>query len=195
MNKRDFLKKSGLGALGMLAAPAVLNAKAISKSPEGKLRTAHIGVGNMGGEDLRDISSHAEVEVVALCDVDAINLSAARKKHPGARVFFDYRVMLNEMADEIDAVIVSTPDHTHAPASLFAMNKGKHVYCQKPLTHYVSESREMDRVAREKNLITQMGIQVHSFYDYMLATLLIQDGIIGKVHTCLLYTSPSPRDA
>lgn len=183
MNKRDFLKKTGIGALGMLAAPSILNAKAISKSPEGKLRTAHIGVGNMGAEDLRDISSHSEVQVVALCDVDAVNLSAARKKHPGARVFFDYRVMLDEMGDDIDAVIVSTPDHTHAPASLYAMNKGKNVYCQKPLTHYVSESREMDKVAREKGLVTQMGIQVHSFYDYMLATLLIQDGIIGKVHT------------
>lgn len=181
MNKRDFLKKSGIGALGLMAAPSVLNAK--TTAPEGKLRTAHIGVGNMGGEDLRDISSHDEVEVVALCDVDAINLSKARKLHPGARVFFDYRVMLDEMADEIDAVIVSTPDHTHAPASLLAMKKNKHVYCQKPLTHYVSESREMNKLAAEKGVITQMGIQVHSFYDYMLATLLIQDGIIGKVKT------------
>ena len=182
MNKRDFLKKSGIGALGLMAAPSMLNAKT-NQSPDGKLRTAHIGVGNMGGEDLRDISSHADVEVVALCDVDAINLSAARKLHPKARVFFDYRVMLDEMADEIDSVIVSTPDHTHAPASLYAMNKGKNVYCQKPLTHYVAESREMKKVAEEKGLVTQMGIQVHSFYDYMLATLLIQDGIIGKVHT------------
>src|SRR5690606_38170912 len=103
--------------------------------------------------------------------------------HPGARVFFDYRAMLEEMGDEIDAVIVSTPDHTHAPASLMAMNMNKPVYCQKPLSHYVSESREMKRVAAEKGLVTQMGIQVHSFYDYKLATLLIQSGIIGKVHT------------
>ncbi len=97
--------------------------------------------------------------------------------------FFDYRVMLEEMGDEIDVVIVSTPDHTHAPASLLAMEMDKAVYCQKPLTHYVSESREMKKVAEEKGLITQMGIQVHSFYDYKLATLLIQSGIIGKVHT------------
>ena len=183
MNKRDFLKKSGIGALGMLAVPAALNAKTGSTSADGKLRTAHIGVGNMGGEDLRDIASHPEVKVVALCDVDAINLSSARKKHPEARVFFDYRVMLEEMANEIDAVIVSTPDHTHAPASLKAMEMGKNVYCQKPLPHYVAESRAMKQLAEEKNLVTQMGIQVHSFYDYMLATLLIQDGIIGKVHT------------
>ena len=181
MNKRDFLKKSGIGILGALAAPALL--KAQSKAPSDRLRTAHIGVGNMGGEDLRDIASHPQVDVVALCDVDAINLSAARKLHPTARVFFDYRVMLKEMADEIDAVIVSTPDHTHAPASLMAMKMNKNVYCQKPLTHYVAESRAMKKMADEKGLVTQMGIQVHSFYDYKLATLLIQDGIIGKVHT------------
>ena len=182
MNKRDFLKKGGIGVLGALAAPSLLQAK-MKNNPEGRLRTAHIGVGNMGGEDLRDISSHPQVDVVALCDVDAVNLSAARKLHPKARVFFDYRVMLDDMKDDIDAVIVSTPDHTHAPASLMAMEMGKNVYCQKPLTHYVAESRAMKKMAADKNLITQMGIQVHSFYDYKLATLLIQDGIIGKVHT------------
>ncbi|MEM1260649.1 MAG: Gfo/Idh/MocA family oxidoreductase, partial [Bacteroidota bacterium] len=182
MNKRDFLKKSGIGVLGALAAPSLLQANT-KTSPDGQVRTAHIGVGNMGGEDLRDISSHPQVDVVALCDVDALNLSAARKLHPKARVFFDYRVMLEEMKDDIDAVIVSTPDHTHAPASLMAMEMGKNVYCQKPLTHYVAESRAMKKMAADKKLITQMGIQVHSFYDYKLATLLIQDGIIGKVHT------------
>ena len=185
MNKRDFLKKSGIGALGVLAAPSILSANEKLKTlkPDDRLRTAHIGVGNMGAADLNDISSHPQVDVVALCDVDAINLSEARKKHLKARVFFDYRVMLNEMGNEIDAVIVSTPDHTHAPASLLAMEMGKNVYCQKPLTHYVAESRAMKKMAAEKNLVTQMGIQVHSFYDYILATLLIQDGIIGKVHT------------
>ena len=95
-------------------------------------KVGFIGVGNMGGEDLRDISSHPQVDVVALCDVDAVNLSAARKLHPKARVFFDYRVMLQEMKDDLDAVIVSTPDHTHAPASLMAMEMGKNVYCQNP---------------------------------------------------------------
>lgn len=184
-DRRDFLKKSGVGALGLLAAPSVLSAneKLRTIKPDGRIRTAHIGVANMGAADLNDISSHSQVDVVALCDVDAINLSTARKQHPKARVFFDYRVMLDEMADEIDAVIVSTPDHTHAPASLMAMEMDKHVYCQKPLTHYVSESRAMKKMAQDKGLVTQMGIQVHSFYDYKLATLLIQDGIIGKVHT------------
>src|SRR5690625_7344603 len=76
--------------------------------------------------------------------------------------------MLNTMENQIDAVVVSTPDHNHAPISLMAMEMNKNVYCQKPLAQYVSETREMDKVAREKNLVTQMGIQVHSFYDYVL---------------------------
>ena len=148
-----------------------------------RIRTAHIGVGNMGSEDLRDISSHAKVDVVALCDVDASYLKAASELHPKAKLYADYRKMLSDMENEIDAVIVSTPDHTHAPASLMAMNFNKPVYCQKPLTHTVSEARAMQKLAEEKDLVTQMGIQVHSFYDYKLATLLIQSGIIGKVHT------------
>src|SRR5690625_5435420 len=82
--------------------------------------------------------------------------------------------MLNAIEDQIDAVVVSTPDHNHAPISLMAMEMNKNVYCQKPLAQYVSETREMDKVAREKNLVTQMGIQVHSFYDYVLATELIR---------------------
>ncbi|MFD1162604.1 Gfo/Idh/MocA family protein [Hwangdonia seohaensis] len=181
MNKRDFLKKSGLGVAGLAIAPTLLMSAA--KTKNGRLRTAHIGVGNMGLADLKDTASHPLVDVTALCDVDSNFLNEAKKLYPNAKTFSDYRVMLKEMEDEIDAVIVSTPDHTHAPASMLAMNMNKPVYCQKPLTHHVSEARAMSQLAKEKNLVTQMGIQVHSFYDYKLATLLIQSGIIGKVHT------------
>ncbi|MCK5442606.1 MAG: Gfo/Idh/MocA family oxidoreductase [Maribacter sp.] len=178
-DRRDFVKKSSLGMLGLALAPSI-----ISKiGPHNRLRTAHIGVGGMGGEDLKAISSHPLVDVAALCDVDSTRLAAAKKMHPNAKVFSDYRVMLQVMGDDIDAVVVSTPDHTHAPASMMAMNMNKPVYCQKPLTHHVTEARDMKKLAAEKNLVTQMGIQVHSFYDYKLATLLIQSGIIGKVHT------------
>lgn len=137
----------------------------------------------MGGADLKAISSHPSVDVVALCDVDTNNLAEAQKLHPQAKTFSDYRVLFQEMSDGIDAVIVSTPDHTHAPASMMAMKMEKPVYCQKPLTHYVSEAREMKKLAEEKGLVSQMGIQVHSFYDYRLATRMIQSGIVGKVHT------------
>ncbi|EKF56275.1 oxidoreductase domain-containing protein [Galbibacter marinus] len=179
MNKREFLKKSSLGTLGLMLVPALAEAALKGKT----IRTAHIGLGVMGKEDLKAIASHKSVEVVALCDVDSNLLAQAKALYPNAKTYSDYRTMLSEMEKQIDAVVVSTPDHTHAPASMLAMELDKAVYCQKPLTHYVSESRAMNKLAADKKLVTQMGIQVHSFYDYKLATLLIQSGIIGKVHT------------
>ncbi|MEM9921677.1 MAG: Gfo/Idh/MocA family oxidoreductase [Bacteroidota bacterium] len=154
-----------------------------------RIRTAHIGVGNMGLEDLNAVASHPSVVVTALCDVDGKALKTAQKQFPEAKVFTDYRKLFDQMESAIDAVIISTPDHTHAPASIMAMNMGKPVYCQKPLTHHVTEARAMKKLAAEKKLITQMGIQVHSFYDYKLATMLIRGGIIGKVK-CVRAWSP-----
>lgn len=179
MKRRSFLKSTAAMASSLTLLPSSVWALA----KDGKLRTAHIGVGGMGAADLEAISSHKLVEVTALCDVDSMMLAAAKKLHPKAKTFSDYRKMLTEIGGDIDAVIVSTPDHTHAPASMMAMGMGKPVYCQKPLTHHVTEARAMRKLAEEQNLVTQMGIQVHSFYDYKLATLLIQSGIIGKVKT------------
>ena len=178
MNRRKFIK--GAAALSSIAFLPSASWAAIKQT---KLRTAHIGVGGMGMEDLKSITSHSAVDVVALCDVDTNNLKVASNRHPNAKAFTDYRKMLDRLSGDIDAVVVSTPDHTHAPASIQAMEMGKAVYCQKPLTHHVTESRQMAQLAKDKNLVTQMGIQVHSFYDYKLATLLIQSGIIGKVST------------
>ena len=175
-NRRNFIKSSAA-----LASLSVLPTSLWASTKNKRLRTAHIGVGGMGLEDLNDIASHKSVDVTALCDVDSNALKAASKLYPNAKVYKDYRVMFKEIAESIDAVIVSSPDHTHAPASMMAMELNKSVYCQKPLTHHVSEARAMRKLAAEKNIITQMGIQVHSFYDYKLATLLIQSGIIGKV--------------
>ena len=179
MKKREFLKKSALAASGIALMPSLVNCAAKGK----RFRTAHIGLGFQGLEDLRDTASHEMVKVVALCDVDAKNLAVASEKYPKAKTYADYRILLEEMGRKIDAVIVSTPDHSHAPASIMAMEKDIPVYCQKPLTHHVTEARAMRKMAEEKGLVTQMGIQVHSFYDYKLATLLIQSGIIGKVST------------
>ena len=178
MKKRDFLKTSAT-ALSVAFLP-----KASWALPsQQRVRTAHIGVGGMGLEDLNAIASHPQVTVAALCDVDQRALDKAHALFPEAKVFKDYREMYAQYASQIDAVVVSTPDHTHAPASLMGMEKNKPVYCQKPLTHHVTEARAMKKMAADKNLVTQMGIQVHSFYDYKLATQLIQGGIIGKVHT------------
>tara|TARA_A100000171_G_scaffold49234_1_gene57878 strand:+ start:1234 stop:2562 length:1329 start_codon:yes stop_codon:yes gene_type:complete len=176
MNKRDFLKSAAI-----ITSASMLPSSLWALAKNDKLRTAHIGVGGMGMEDLKAIASHPAVEVIALCDVDAKNLAAALKMHPKAKTYTDYRQMLKEIGSDIDAVVVSTPDHTHAPASMMAMEMNKPVYCQKPLTHHVTEARAMRKMAEEKNLVTQMGIQVHSFYDYKLGTALIQSGIIGKV--------------
>lgn len=197
MNKREFLKNAAA-----LSSLAILPTDSWSLSADKRLRTAHVGLGAMGKEDLKSISSHSHVDVVALCDVDSDILAEVKSRFPKAKTYKDYRVMLKEMSKEIDAVIVSTPDHTHAPASIMAMEMNKPVYCQKPLTHYVKEARAMDKLAKDKKLVTQMGIQVHSFYDYKLATLLIQSGIVGKVHTVRAwspknwgYNGPIPESA
>ncbi len=194
-NRRNFIKSATA-----LASVSLLPSSLWAHSKNNRLRTAHIGVGGMGASDLKDISSHPSVDVVALCDVDSNALEAAQKLHPGAKVYKDYRELFKEMKEGIDAVVVSTPDHTHAPASMLAMEMDKPVYCQKPLTHHVSEARAMRKMASDKNLVTQMGIQVHSFYDYKLATQLIQAGIIGKVSSVRAwspknwgYDGPKPK--
>jgi predicted dehydrogenase len=184
MEKRDFLKSVALG-VGASLLPGPLHAFGAKET----LRTAHVGVGNMGFEDLKAIAAHPNVVVTALCDVDSNYLKKAQALFPKAKIFKDYRQMFGAISNEIDAVIVSTPDHTHAPVSLLAMENNKAVYCQKPLTHYVSESRELRQLAKQKGLITQMGIQVHSFYDYQLATLMIRKGAIGKVRKVIAWSN------
>ena len=174
--RRDFLKTSVV-----LAAGGIWPQFAYSASPNGKLRTAHIGVGGMGAGDLGSVASHKMVEVAALCDVDSSRLRDAHSKHPPAKTFSDYRELFAEMADSIDAVVVSTPDHTHAPAAMSALNHNKPVYCQKPLTHEVFEARQLRLVSEKKALPTQMGIQVHSSTIYRRAVAMIQSGVIGKV--------------
>lgn len=176
LSRRRFLATS---AAATSALAVGRSAKAIA--PSDKLRTAHIGVGGMGGGDLRSVASHTNVEVVALCDVDEGELGKAAKSHPAAKTFVDYREMFDTLAKDVDAVVVSTPDHTHAPAAMSALLLDKHVYCQKPLTHEVFEARRLREVAAERDLVTQMGIQVHGSSQYRTATKAIQDGLIGKV--------------
>lgn len=176
LKRREFLTASAAfavyGALGRRVRASSLN---------GKLRTAHIGVGGMGASDLRSVASHDKVEVAALCDVDINHLNRAKERHPNSITFRDYRELFSSLGDKIDAVVVSTPDHTHAPAAMTALQLGKPVYCQKPLTHDIHEARQLRLVAEEKRLPTQMGIQVHSAIPYRLATQMIQSGTIGKV--------------
>ncbi|HVR86379.1 MAG TPA: Gfo/Idh/MocA family oxidoreductase [Planctomycetota bacterium] len=177
MNPRLTRRELLAGAAALAVSPGLLSAR----TGRAKLRHAAVGFGGMGGTDLEAIASHPDIEVVALCDVDANNLAVKAKKYPAAKLYRDYRKMFAEIPDQIDTINVGTPDHMHAAISLTALLKGKHVYCQKPLTHDVWESRKMTEVARAKKLVTQMGIQMHSSREYRLAVRVIQDGTIGKV--------------
>lgn len=179
-NRRRFLTTSSFLATSAIPVLGGMTKRNSTPTLE-KLRTAHIGVGGMGKSDLDSIASHKNVEIAALCDVDANKLKAAAEGYSGAKMFADFREMISAMGDKIDAVIVSTPDHTHASAAMTAMLAGKPVYCQKPLTHEVFESRQLRTVAKEKHLVTQMGVQIHSWAVYRRAVRMIQDGVIGKV--------------
>ena len=177
--RRRFLANSlrrGAGltlGLPLVACPHVLGAE------KDRLRVGCIGVGGMGGGDLREVSADPMVDIVGLCDVDQHRLFEALKQHPKATPHVDWRELLERK--DIDAVTVSTPDHTHAPASMTALRSGKHVYCQKPLSHSVYESRQVRLAARETGLVTQMGIQLHSEAGYQNLVEWIRGGVIGKV--------------
>ena len=178
-NRRQFLKQSaGLAAGTLLPASSwgrVLNANE-------KLRIASIGCGGKGWSDLMATSASPHVQVVALCDIDESkpHLGQAAEKFPDAKRFTDWRRLLDE-GSSFDAVIVSTPDHMHAPISLAAMQLKKHVQCQKPLTHTVHEARQMQLAARKYGVVTQMGNQIQSHSAYRTAVAGVHAGVIGKV--------------
>lgn len=149
-----------------------------SKSPNEKLNIAAIGVGGRGGDDVNGV---AHENLVALCDVDELRGKANFEKFPQAKRYKDFRRMLDEMHAQIDAVVIGSPDHTHAPAGVMAMKLGKHCYCEKPLTHSVYEARMMATLARDNKLVTQMGTQIHEGTNYRRAVELVQTGAIGAV--------------
>jgi predicted dehydrogenase len=145
--------------------------------PSERLNIAGIGVGGMGRSNLRELESE---NIGALCDVDHAYAAPTFKRYPQAKVYTDYRQMLDQEKD-LDAVMIATPDHTHAVIAMDAMRRGKHVYCQKPLTHDIYEARMLAKVARETGVTTQMGIQGHSGEGARLIREWIQDGALGEV--------------
>lgn len=174
ISRRSFLAASTMAAYSFDYLPSrVLGAQA----PSNRLNIAGIGVGGMGGSNLEACSKE---NIVALCDVDSQYAAGTFKKYPKAKIYTDYRVML-EKEKNIDAVIVATPDHTHAVITMAAMQAGKHVYCQKPLTHTVFEARKITQAARQYNVQTQMGNQGHSSEHIRLLKEWLADGVIGNV--------------
>ncbi|MCA9438574.1 MAG: Gfo/Idh/MocA family oxidoreductase, partial [Candidatus Omnitrophica bacterium] len=154
-------------------------------SPNEKLNCAAIGAGGKGNSDIAACEGE---NVVALCDADWDRAAESFQRFPNARKFKDYRVMLEEMP-EIDAVTVSTPDHTHAPAAYMAMKMGKHVYVQKPLTHTVAEARLLRDTARECGVATQMGNQGHAEDGVRNLYEMVWSGAIGQVKEVHIWTS------
>ena len=177
VSRRNFMKQVAIAS----AAPLILPKLSFASPANAKLQHAGIGVASQGGYDLDQIASHEQVEVVALCDIDEKSLNAAAEYYPNARLYRDWREMLDKEEGSIDSVNVSTPDHTHAPAAYTAIKKGLHVYCEKPLTHEVYEARKLAEAARKYGVVTQMGTQIHAHKFYRTAVQWIHEGAIGKV--------------
>ncbi len=177
ITRRAFIKQ--VSAAG-IAAPFIFPRLSLASPPSGKLQHAAIGVGGQGASDLENIAGSGKVNVYALCDIDELTLTKAAQKYPGARLYRDWREMLDKEKRHIDSVNVSTPDHTHAPAAMTAIRKGMHVYCEKPLTHDVYEARQLTLAARKKGVATQMGIQIHSHDFYRTAVQWLKDGAIRQ---------------
>src|SRR5262249_42137259 len=176
-SRREFLKSGAAAA----AAFTILKRPGLAHGypANAALRIGCVGVSGRGGDNLAGVLHE---DVVALCDVDAANLEGAAKRHAPlakAAVFRDFRKMVD--AGGLDAVVVSTPDHVHAPAAAYALRAGLHVYCEKPLCHEIHEVRTLTNLAREKKLVTQMGTQIHAEPNDRRVVELVKSGAIGDV--------------
>ncbi len=177
VSRRKWLQTATAVGMGALVVPRHVLGGPRHIAPSEKLNLAGIGIGGMGAGNLRQLETE---NIVALCDVDPGYAAGTVKRYPRARFFTDYRRLLDEQKS-LDAVVIATPDHTHAVISAAAMRAGKHVYCQKPLTHDVFEARELARIARETKVATQMGIQGHSMEGIRLVSEWVAAGLIGEV--------------
>ncbi len=178
INRRNFIQQS-IAASSIASAIYVGQSQAQdSKSPNDKLNLACVGVANKGRHNIDELRGQ---NIVVLCDVDENFLNKAGETWPQARKYRDYRKMLEAEANKIDAVVVSTSDHSHAPATSIALDLGKHVYCEKPLTHTVAEARAISMLAKKKGVATQMGTQIHASDTYRRVVELIRGGAIGAV--------------
>jgi predicted dehydrogenase len=199
-DRRSFLRNT------LVASPFFIR-DLLSKPPSTTLRLASFGASGMAFSTLDGIASHPKVKLVCVAEVDADRLGRVKTKYPDARVYQDWREMLRREKGLLDAACVGTPDHMHAPQAISSMRAGLPVYVQKPLAHDIHEVRALMKMARAKNLPTQMGIQIHSWKEYKTAVALIQAEAIGKVKevhtwsekkwgdTAKLPTTPDPVPA
>jgi len=177
-------RRQALGRFAMVGGAGLLSASSWSRvyGANEKLRVAAIGVAGKGWSDHTSVAASPHVDIVGICDIDEgpQRLGKAAERYPKAKRWTDWRKLLDNARD-IDAFIVSTPDHMHAPIGLAALQLGKHLYCQKPLTHTVFEARQMQLAAKRAGVVTQMGNQIQSHSAYRTAVNLVHEGTIGKV--------------
>src|SRR6478609_769067 len=187
INRRDFLKKGAIGALGFTILPSLLTRAAASD----RLRIAHIGLGGMGNNHMGWFAALPDVEIVALCDVDQDHLNNTMKKlkdlKPDNQVkgYEDFRHILDRK--DVDAITVATPDHWHAQIATLAFQAGKDVYGEKPLSYDVKEGRAMLKSLEKNKRVFQLGTQIHAGDNYHRVVEIIQSGAIGKVHTVRIW--------
>ena len=184
-SRRNFIKASAAGGVGFWVAGGVQAAP--SKSALETVNFASVGVGGKGTSDSNDAAKHGNM--VAICDIDENNLNKAASKWPKAKKFFDYRKMIEEMGSSIDAVTVSTPDHSHGPASALALKAGKHCFTQKPMSHSIHEARVLGELAKKQGVKTQMGNQGTANSTLRESAALIQGGAIGTVKEVHVWTN------
>lgn len=177
LNRRRFLQASVVGASGLAMGGYWTQTARASRLVNDKMNMAIIGVANRAAENLGGVLHE---EIAFLCDVDQNYLNRAAEAHPKAQKLTDYRKLLDRPKD-FDAVVVSTPDHHHFHASYWAIEQGKHCYCEKPLTHSVWEARTLAKLAVSKGVATQMGTQIHSTRNYRDVVEIVQSGVIGDV--------------
>ncbi len=175
LNRRQMLKTTVVAGLFL---PGISGLARGDASPNEKLNVAHIGLGGQGGHQLGGLANQ---NIVALCDCDEARAGNAYERFSGAKAFRDYRKMFDEMANNIDAVTVNTPDHTHFHPSFIALSLDKHLYLEKPMAHCVKECRVLAELAREKKRATQLGMQRHALTGMHRTVEAIQAGVIGEV--------------
>ena len=187
-SRRSFMKKGAIASSFYFVPRHVLGGVGYT-APSDQLNLAAIGAGGKGRSDIRNASGEGKERVVALCDVDfSGNAAESIEAFPKAKLYHDYRIMLEEEQD-IDAVTISTPDHVHAPAAVFAMERGKHVYVQKPMAHNIREARIMTEMAREKRVVSQMGNQGGSNPLLGMVQGWVDSGVLGKIAKVQVWTN------
>jgi predicted dehydrogenase len=182
INRRRFLYATSASVAAFQLLPRSIVAGAERLAANEKINVAGIGIGSQGGGDVDAVAGLGH-NIVALCDVDEKYAAKSFEKYPKARRFTDYRIMLDKMGKEVDAVVIGTPDHTHAVIAMEAMKRHKHVYCEKPLTHTIGEVRALMKAATKYKVVTQLGNQGHSFDSIRRVCEWVWAGSIGQVHT------------